>query len=169
MIVDGGSKVSDVEISIVVNGGERTGRAEPRRLLADFLREELGLTGTHVGCEQGACGSCTVLVDGEPVRSCLMLAVQARGRSVETIEGLAVNGRLHPVQRAFMESHSFQCGFCTPGFVLTTVALLGETPSPSEDEVREALSGNLCRCTGYTSIVAGVRLAARLLAEEGGG
>ena len=158
--------MTELEISLAVNGEERSGRAEPRRLLADFLREEIGLTGTHVGCEQGSCGSCTVLVDGEPVRACLMLAVQARGRSVETIEGLALNGALHPVQRAFMESHSFQCGFCTPGFVMTTVALIAETPAPSEEEVREALSGNLCRCTGYTSIVEGVLLAARLLAEE---
>ncbi len=161
--------MTEFEIALTVNGEQRSGRAEPRRLLVDFLREDLGLTGTHVGCEQGSCGSCTVLVDGEPARACLMLAVQARGRSVETIEGLARNGGLHPVQRAFMESHSFQCGFCTPGIVMTTVALLAETPAPSEDEVREALGGNLCRCTGYTSIVEGIGLAARLLAGEDAG
>jgi carbon-monoxide dehydrogenase small subunit len=160
--------MSELEIALTVNGEQRSGRAEPRRLLVDFLREDLGLTGTHVACEQGSCGSCTVLVDGEPTRSCLMLAVQARGRSVETIEGLARNGSLHPIQRAFMQSHSFQCGFCTPGIVMTTVALLAETPAPTEDEIREALGGNLCRCTGYTSIVEGVRLAARVLAGEGG-
>ena len=154
-------------IHLTVNSHPREGHCEPRKLLVDFLREDLGLTGTHVGCEHGICGACTVLVDGEAARSCLMLAVQARGRSVGTIEGLAANGDLHPVQRAFMESHSFQCGFCTPGFVITTVALLAETPAPSEEEVREALSGNLCRCTGYTSIVEGVALAARLVAEAG--
>ena len=158
--------MTELEIALVVNGADRTGRVEPRRLLSDFLREELGLTGTHVGCEQGACGACTVLVDGEPVRSCLMLAVQARGCTVETVEGLARDGLLHPVQRAFMASHSFQCGFCTPGFVLATIALLAETPSPGEGQIREALSGNLCRCTGYTSIVEGVALAARLVAAE---
>ena len=158
--------MSELELALSVNGAEQARRVEPRRLLSDFLREDLGLTGTHVGCEQGACGACTVLVDGEPVRSCLMLAVQARGRAVETVEGLGRDGVLHPVQRAFMESVSFQCGFCTPGFVIATVALLGETPSPGEGEIREALAGTLCRCTGYTSIVEGVALAARFLAEE---
>jgi len=158
--------MSKLELALSINGAEHALQVEPRRLLSDFLREDLGLTGTHVGCEQGACGACTVLVDGEPVRSCLMLAVQARGRAVETVEGLGCDGVLHPVQRAFMESVSFQCGFCTPGFVIATVALLGETPSPGEREIREALAGNFCRCTGYTSIVEGVALAARLLAEE---
>jgi len=159
--------MSELEIELVANGERRTGRAEPRRLLADFLREDLGLTGTHVGCEHGSCGACTIRVDGELVRACLMLAVQARGRSVETIEGVARNGELHPVQRAFAETHAFQCGFCTPGFLITVVALLEETPMPDDDQIREALGGNLCRCTGYTSILAGVRLAAKLLAEEG--
>jgi aerobic carbon-monoxide dehydrogenase small subunit len=158
--------MSELELSVVVNGAAHVASVEPRRLLSDFLREEVGLTGTHVGCEQGACGACTVLVDGEPVRSCLMLAVQARERSVETIEGVAVDGVLHPVQRAFMERHSFQCGFCTPGFVMTTIALLAETPTPSEQEIRDGLSGNFCRCTGYTSIVEGVELAAELVAAE---
>jgi len=153
--------MAEHDVSLVVNGAGRSGRVEPRRLLSDFLRDDLGLTGTHVGCEQGACGACTVLVDGEPVRSCLMLAVQARGRAVQTIEGLARDGVLHPVQRAFAESHSFQCGFCTPGFVMTTVALLAENPAPTEAEIREALGGNLCRCTGYASILDGVARAAR--------
>ena len=155
--------MTELEIALVVDGADRTGRVEPRRLLSDFLREELGLTGVHVGCEQGACGSCTVLVDGEPVRACLMLAVQARGRTIETVEGLARDGVLHPVQRAFMESHSFQCGFCTPGFVMTAVAFLAESKNPTEVEIREALSGNICRCTGYQSIVEGVQLAAERL------
>jgi aerobic carbon-monoxide dehydrogenase small subunit len=159
--------MSELQIDLVANGEPRTGRAEPRRLLADFLREDLGLTGTHVGCEHGSCGACTIRVDGELVRACLMLAVQARGRSIETIEGVARNGELHPIQRAFAETHAFQCGFCTPGFLMTVVALLEETPMPDDDQIREALGGNLCRCTGYTSILAGVRLAAKLLAEEG--
>ena len=159
--------MNEIEITLEVNREARTGRAEPRRLLVDFLRENLGLTGTHVGCEQGSCGSCTVMVDGELSRACLMLAVQASGRSIETIEGLARGGELHAIQRAFTRCHSFQCGFCTPGIVMTTVALLAESPTPSEDEIREALGGNLCRCTGYTSIVEGVQLAARLIGEEG--
>jgi carbon-monoxide dehydrogenase small subunit len=160
--------MAELELSLSVNGVGRTARVEPRRLLSDFLRDDLGLTGTHVGCEQGACGACTVLLDSEPVRACLMLAVQARGCAVETVESLAPDGVLHPVQRAFMERHSFQCGFCTPGFVMATIALLSESPSPGEREIREGLSGNLCRCTGYTSIVEGVRLAGWLLLEEGG-
>jgi carbon-monoxide dehydrogenase small subunit len=151
------------EISFRVNGADRTATAEVRTTLADFLREGLGLTGTHLGCEHGVCGACTVLVDGEAVRSCLMLAVQARGHEVTTIEGVADGETLHPVQQAFYESHSFQCGFCTPGFVLSTVALLAEEPSPDAHRIREALSGNICRCTGYQSIVEGVALAAERL------
>jgi len=149
-----------VQIDLVVNGQPRSAAAEPRRLLADFLRDDLGLTGTHVGCEHGVCGACTVLVDGEPVRSCLMFAVQARGAEVRTIEGLAEGGRLNPVQEALWNSHSFQCGFCTPGFVMQITALLEENPTPGEAEIREALSGNICRCTGYQSIVEGVLRAA---------
>jgi carbon-monoxide dehydrogenase small subunit len=137
---------------------------EPRKTLADALREELGLTGTHLGCEHGVCGACTVLVNGEAIRSCLMLAVQVRGAEILTIEGLEQDGQLHPVQQAFRESHAFQCGFCTPGFVMSTVALLQEAASPTEAEIREALSGNICRCTGYQSIVSGVQLAAERLA-----
>jgi aerobic carbon-monoxide dehydrogenase small subunit len=152
-------------IHLVVNGTARAGAAEVRITLADFLREQLGLTGTHLGCEHGVCGACTVLLDGVAVRSCLMLAVQARGHEVTTVEGVARGEELSPLQEAFRESHSFQCGFCTPGFVMSTVALLSENPTPDEDEIRETLSGNICRCTGYESIVDGVLLAASRLAE----
>jgi carbon-monoxide dehydrogenase small subunit len=153
------------ELALSVNGAAVAARVEARRTLADFLREDLGLTGTHLGCEHGVCGACTVLLDGDSVRSCITLAVQARGREVTTIEGLGPPDRLHPLQEAFRECHSFQCGFCTPGFVLEALALLRELPRPTEQAVREALSGNLCRCTGYESIVRGVLLAA----ERGAG
>jgi carbon-monoxide dehydrogenase small subunit len=155
-----------VAIQLTVNGTSYEGVAEPRRTLADFLREDLELTGTHLGCEHGVCGACTIIVDGLPVRSCLMLAVQAQGTDIVTVEGLARNGALHPVQEAFWEAHSFQCGFCTPGFIMSTYAFLAENPNPSDGEIREALSGNICRCTGYQSIVDGVRLAGRKLAER---
>ena len=148
-----------VEVTLTVNGQERSGSVDPRTTLADFLRKELGLTGTHLGCEHGVCGSCTVLVDGASARSCLMLAVQAGGATVETIEGLAEAGTLGPLQEALRDSHAFQCGFCTPGFVMAAVELLRENPAPQEDEVREAISGNVCRCTGYASIVKGIVLA----------
>jgi carbon-monoxide dehydrogenase small subunit len=157
--------VSTHEVSVTVNGIARSARVEARDVLAEVLRTELELTGTHLACEHGVCGSCTVLVDGAPVRSCLMLAVQANGRDVTTIEGLAPAGELSPVQQGFYECHSFQCGFCTPGIVMTTAAYLADHPSPSEPEVREMLAGNLCRCTGYQSIVAGVLRAAELLRE----
>ncbi|MEA3020305.1 MAG: hypothetical protein QOI47_1829 [Actinomycetota bacterium] len=147
-------------IRLTVNGEARDSAAEPRKTLADFLREDLGLTGTHLGCEHGVCGACTVLLDGEPVRSCLMLAVQARGTSITTIEGIAVGGDMNPLQEALRDNHAFQCGFCTPGFVMQITALLAETSSPTETEIREALSGNLCRCTGYETIVNGVLAAA---------
>jgi aerobic carbon-monoxide dehydrogenase small subunit len=149
------------DVTIRVNGIERQAATETRRTLVDFLRDELGLTGTHVGCEHGICGACTVLLDGEPVRSCLMLAVQAEGASVETIDGLGTPEELSPLQQSFRDSHGFQCGFCTPGFVMTTLALLRENPDPTEDEIRHTLSGNICRCTGYQSIVDGVQRAAR--------
>ena len=155
-------------ITLTVNGRERQGLAEPRRTLVDFLREDLQLTGTHVGCEHGVCGACTVLVDGAPVRSCLMLAVQARGSEILTIEGLERDGQLHPLQEAFRRSFSFQCGFCTPGFVMSALALLEEGGDLDEEQLRHELSGNLCRCTGYQSIVDGVRLAAELLKEKEG-
>jgi aerobic carbon-monoxide dehydrogenase small subunit len=153
------------EIEIVVNGARRSATAEVRITLADFLREKLGLTGTHLGCEHGVCGACTVMVDGVDVRSCLMLAVQTQGKEVLTVEGLGDPEHLHPLQQALRESHAFQCGFCTPGFVMASLALLRENPNPDEAEVREVLSGNICRCTGYQSIVEGVLLAA----ERGAG
>jgi carbon-monoxide dehydrogenase small subunit len=148
------------EIQLSVNGERHAGEVEVRMTLADFLRYRLNLTGTHLGCEHGVCGACTVLVDGEAVRSCLMLAVQANGSEVTTVEGLGEPDNMHPVQQAFWDTHAFQCGFCTPGFVMSTVALLREHPSPSEAEVREVLSGNICRCSGYQSIVEGVLRAA---------
>ena len=152
---------SDCTVRLTVNGEARQADCETRRTLADFLRENLGLTGTHLGCEHGVCGACTVLLDGEPVRSCLMFAVQAAGHDVTTVEGVAPpEGGLHPLQEAFWDSHSFQCGFCTPGIVMTALAFLDDTPDPTEAEVRSALSGNLCRCTGYQSIVEGILLAA---------
>jgi carbon-monoxide dehydrogenase small subunit len=149
-----------MEIRVRVNGVERTGDVEPRRLLADFLREDLGLTGTHLGCEHGVCGACTVLLDGEPVRSCLLFAVQADGHDVVTVEGLGSPEAPHPVQAAFAAEHGLQCGFCTPGFVVTAVHFLRHNPRPTRAEVREALSGNLCRCTGYQQIVNAVMRAA---------
>lgn len=153
-------------VRLVVNGEERRAIAEPRMLLCDFLRHELGLTGTHVGCEQGVCGACTVRMDGEIVRSCLLFAVQAEGSRIETIEGLATGDELHPVQQAYHEQYGLQCGYCTPGLVLATVALLERNPDPTEADIREYLAGNVCRCTGYVGIVASVQEAARKL---GGG
>ena len=150
-----------VEVDVQVNGERRRALVDTRLTLADFLRENCALTGTHLGCEHGVCGACTVLLDGEAVRSCLVFAVQARGAEVTTIEGLGgPDGALSPVQDAFREEHGLQCGFCTPGFVVSVTALLQENPSPSEPEIREALSGNLCRCTGYQGIVRAVQRAA---------
>jgi carbon-monoxide dehydrogenase small subunit len=149
-----------VVVKLTVNGAERSAAVEERRTLADFLREELGLTGTHLGCEHGICGSCTVIVDGVSARSCLMLAVQAQGAEVTTIEGLLEDGELGTLQRACRDNHAFQCGYCTPGFLIVATELLSENPHPSEGEVREAISGNLCRCTGYESIVGAILAAA---------
>ncbi len=151
-------------IVIRLNGRPFEGRVEPRMLLSDFLRHEAGLTGTNVGCEHGVCGACTVQLDEEPVRSCLVLAVQADGRSVRTVEALAPDGDLHPLQQAFHETHALQCGFCTPGFLMSLDAFLRRRPDPREDEIRTALSGNLCRCTGYVAMIEAVRLAAERLA-----
>ena len=154
------------EVRVVVNGEARSADAEPRMLLSDFLRHRLGLTGTHVGCEHGVCGACTVLVDGEPVRSCLLFAIQVDGAEVRTVEGLAPPGEeLHPVQRAFHDAHALQCGFCTPGFLLSLAALFEQRPAASDDEILDTLSGNLCRCTGYANIAAAAREAQRLLLE----
>jgi carbon-monoxide dehydrogenase small subunit len=147
------------EIAITVNGISHEAEVEPRELLVYFLREGLGLAGTTVGCDTSSCGSCTVLLEGESVKSCTLLAVQADGQEVTTIEGLAENGKLHPVQEAFHTAHGLQCGYCTPGMVMATVSLLAEQPDPSEEEIRHALEGNLCRCTGYQNIVKAVRQA----------
>jgi carbon-monoxide dehydrogenase small subunit len=153
--------MGEITVRMTVNGRARQATVEPRLTLADFLREQCHLTGTHIGCEHGACGACTVMVDGEAVRSCLMFAVQAEGREVTTIEGIgAPDGTLSPLQSAFREEHGLQCGFCTPGFIVTATAFLERTPQPTDDEIREALSGNLCRCTGYQGILRAVHKVA---------
>jgi len=150
-----------ISITIEVNEKEYTRSVEPRMLLSDFLRHELGLTGTHVGCEHGVCGACTILLDGESARSCLMFAVQANGHTITTVEGLASDkDNLHPLQQSFWETHGLQCGYCTPGILMSMIPFLKQNPNPSEDEIRHALSGNLCRCTGYQHIVDAVKLAA---------
>jgi aerobic carbon-monoxide dehydrogenase small subunit len=149
-----------VEINLTVNGEPRSAEAEPRTLLVHYLRDHLGLTGTHWGCDTSNCGACVVLVDGEPVKSCTMLAAMAEGHEVRTVEGLANGAELDPVQQGFIEEHGLQCGFCTPGMMLTARSLLDSDPDPSEEEIRVAISGQLCRCTGYANIVAAVRWAA---------
>ena len=150
-----------VSVTVTVNEKVYQRQVEPRMLLSDFLRHELGLTGTHVGCEHGVCGACTILFDGESARSCLMFAVQANGHKITTVEGLAEStDQLHPLQQAFWEAHGLQCGYCTPGILMTMLPFLRQNPDPSEDEIRHALSGNLCRCTGYQHIVDAVKLAA---------
>jgi carbon-monoxide dehydrogenase small subunit len=150
-----------ISITVTVNAKEYKRNVEPRLLLSDFLRHELGLTGTHVGCEHGVCGACTILFDGESARSCLMFAVQADGHQLTTVEGLAQStDNLHPIQQSFWEAHGLQCGYCTPGILMTLVPFLKENPDPTEDEIRHAISGNLCRCTGYQHIVDAVKLAA---------
>jgi len=146
-------------VTITVNGVPRTAEVEPRTLLVHLLREHLNLTGTHVGCDTSNCGACTVWLDGDAVKSCTLLAVQADGREVTTIEGISENGELHPMQRAFHEHHALQCGYCTPGMVMTAIKLLEATPAPTDEEIRHGLEGNLCRCTGYENIVAAVRAA----------
>jgi len=148
------------QVKVTVNGVEYERYVEPRMLLSDFLREELQLLGTHVGCEHGICGACTILFNGEPIRSCLMFAVQATGAKIMTVEGIAENGKLHPIQEAFNEHHALQCGFCTPGMLITIYHFLSEHPNPTEEEAQEAVSGVLCRCTGYTQIVEAVMAAA---------
>jgi carbon-monoxide dehydrogenase small subunit len=151
---------TNVSVSITVNGVEHTADVEARMLLVHFLRDELALTGTHIGCDTTHCGACTVLLDGVPIKSCTMFAVQANGQAITTVEGLARNGDLHPLQVGFKEEHGLQCGFCTPGMLLTASALLESNPSPSEPEIRRAISGNLCRCTGYQNIVKAIQYAA---------
>ena len=149
-----------MKVAVKVNGTERAGDVEPRVLLVDFLRTNLRLTGTHIGCDTSSCGACTVLIDGEPVKSCTVLAVQATGRSITTVEGLAQGANLSPMQIGFHEEHGLQCGFCTPGMMLTGTALLDRNPNPTEDEIRWAISGNICRCTGYMNIVKAIQHAA---------
>ena len=155
-----------VQIGVKVNGEEQTGEVEPRLLLVHFIRETLGLTGTHIGCDTTHCGACTILLDGRPVKSCTVFAVQANGREVMTVEGLEQGGELHPIQEGFTEEHGLQCGFCTPGMMMTGVAFLESNPNPSDDEIRRATSGNLCRCTGYVNIVKAYQSAAAKLRER---
>jgi carbon-monoxide dehydrogenase small subunit len=155
-----------VNVTVTINGAERSADVEPRRLLTDFIRGTLGLTGTHMGCDTTSCGVCTVLLDGVPVKSCTMFAVQANGRSITTVEGLKQNGQLSPIQQAFHQEHGLQCGFCTPAMMLVGTALLEENPNPSDDEIRWAISGNLCRCTGYMNIVKSIQAAAAMKSEE---
>jgi aerobic carbon-monoxide dehydrogenase small subunit len=153
-------------VALTVNGQRREGDVEPRRMLVQFLREDLELTGTHVGCDTSQCGACTVHVDGKAVKSCTILAVQADGATVTTIEGMqAMDGALHPLQNAFWEKHGLQCGFCTPGMIMAAADLLARTPDPTDDEIRHAIEGNICRCTGYHNIVAAIREAARVMGE----
>ena len=152
--------VESAEIAVVVNGEEHRRTVPARKTLADFLREDLGLTGTHLGCEHGVCGACTVSLDGRAVRSCLLFAIQANGREITTVEGLAGDDELHPLQQAFWDEHALQCGFCTPGFLITAAELLAENPDPTDAEITGAMAGNLCRCTGYAPIVRAVRAAA---------
>jgi carbon-monoxide dehydrogenase small subunit len=154
-----------MNVTVTINGAERSADVEPRVLLADFIRSDLGLTGTHIGCDTTSCGVCTILVDGTPIKSCTMFAVQANGRSITTVEGLKQNGDLSAMQQAFHEQHGLQCGFCTPAMMLVGTALLEENPSPTEDEIRWAISGNLCRCTGYMNIVKSIQAAAEATTE----
>jgi carbon-monoxide dehydrogenase small subunit len=155
-----------VKINVTVNGVSYEREVEPRLLLSDFIRHDLKLTGTHVGCEHGLCGACTILFDGESVRSCIMFAVMADGHTIETVESLGTPDHLHPLQEAFMEKHALQCGFCTPGFLMTLVDYLGDNKNPTDEEIREAIDGNFCRCTGYENIVEAVRLAAKKMAAH---
>jgi aerobic-type carbon monoxide dehydrogenase small subunit (CoxS/CutS family) len=155
-----------VEIRLTVNGKPQAGRCEPRKLLVDFLREDLGLTGTHAGCEHGICGACTILLNGQAARSCITFAVQANGAEIVTVEGLAKDGKMHPLQQAFHENHGLQCGFCTPGMLMVALDFLQVNPSPSDDEIREGMSAALCRCTGYQNIVKSVRAAAEKMRSK---
>ena len=158
-----------MDVTVTINGTTRTDDVEPRVILVDHIRRHIGLTGTHIGCDTTSCGACTVLLDGTPIKSCTMLAVQADGRSITTVEGLRSNGELHPVQSAFKEEHGLQCGFCTPGMMLVGAALIERNPAPSVDDVRWAISGNLCRCTGYMNIVKAIQTAAATTSRSSNG
>jgi aerobic carbon-monoxide dehydrogenase small subunit len=162
--------MSNHEITLTMNGGRVTRTVEARTLLVHFIREDLSLTGTHIGCDTTSCGACTVLINGKPIKSCTMFAVQADGAEIETIENLAAGGKLHPLQEGFWEKHGLQCGYCTPGMIMSAKGFLAENPNPTEDEIRHGISGNLCRCTGYNNIVEAIRYAAEKLqsAEAGG-
>jgi len=167
MVVREAPAMTPRDVTLRINERTYTRRCEPRKTLADFIREDCGLTGTHLGCEHGVCGACTILMNGEPVRACLLFAVQAAGADLMTVEGLAHGDRLHPIQQAYWEHHALQCGFCTPGFLMTTLAFLRDHPRPTDREIREGLAGNLCRCTGYQNIVKAVAAAAETLAAGG--
>ena len=160
--------MAKVPIKVNVNGAEQTAEIEPRLLLVHFLRETLRLTGTHIGCDTSHCGACTVVLDGKPVKSCTVFAVQADGRSITTVEGLEQDGKLHPLQDGFFQEHGLQCGYCTPGMLMTGYAFLQENSDPTDDEIRHAISGNLCRCTGYVNIVKAYQYAAQKMRENGG-
>jgi len=160
--------MSQHEITVTINGEKQTRKVEARTLLVHFIREDLGMTGTHIGCDTTSCGACTVSLDGEAVKSCTVFAVQADGATIETVEGIATNGKLHPLQEGFWEKHGLQCGFCTPGMLISARALLARNPTPTEDEIRHGISGNLCRCTGYNKIVEAIQYAAdKLRADKG--
>ena len=160
--------MSQHEITVTINGEKHTRKVEARTLLVHFIREDLGLTGTHIGCDTTSCGACTVSLDGEAVKSCTVFAVQADGATIETVEGIATNGKLHPLQEGFWEKHGLQCGFCTPGMLISARALLARNPKPTDDEIRHGISGNLCRCTGYNKIVEAIQYAAdKLRADKG--
>jgi aerobic carbon-monoxide dehydrogenase small subunit len=160
--------MSQHEITVTINGEQQTRKVDARMLLVHFIREDLGLTGTHIGCDTTSCGACTVSIDGEAIKSCTVFAVQADGATIETVEGLAAGGKLHPLQEGFWERHGLQCGFCTPGMLISARALLTRNPNPTEDEIRHGISGNLCRCTGYNKIVEAIQYAAEKLRAEKG-
>jgi len=161
------SLANDLELNVIVNGRRYQRRVESRLLLVDFLRDELGLTGTHIGCDTGHCGACTVMLNGVTVKSCLLLAAQANNSDIRTIEGLAAGGKLHPLQDAFLEQHALQCGYCTPGMILSSLFLLKRNPNPSEEEIKRGIDGNLCRCTGYLNIVKAVKAASVKMTRDG--
>ena len=161
--------MSEHEVTVTINGDKVTKKVEARTLLVHFIREDLALTGTHIGCDTTSCGACTVIVRGKPVKSCTMFAVQADGADIETIEGLAAGGELHPLQEGFWEKHGLQCGYCTPGMIMSAKGFLAENPNPTEDEIRHGISGNLCRCTGYNKIVEAIQYAAEKLQTAEGG
>jgi aerobic-type carbon monoxide dehydrogenase small subunit (CoxS/CutS family) len=158
---------NEVEVKVKVNGQHYQRRVQPRLLLVDFIRDELGLTGTHIGCDTGHCGACTVMLNGVTVKSCLLLAAQANNSEIQTIEGVAADGKLHPIQDTFLEQHALQCGYCTPGMILSSLFLLKRNPNPSEEEIKSGIDGNLCRCTGYLNIVKAVKSAAARMSQQG--